>query len=204
MTQQHEPDLPNERAVEPTGGLFVDLQRARSEAEREESAARVGDDIQTAEYLKGCKSGLDLALTILSDSVWKPEHILVGTDEEAVLSIEVLINKKSGHVISRSGGQWDDHDEFDDVFDLIVDAAREIIGLNPEEYVTDPEPRAVRLRQETVPAMDTFFEPLMLSADEVAASRFVYSDGQLVTLILPDGQTVRVERGDIEVEPIES
>ena len=33
------------------------------------------------------------------------------------------------------------------------------------------------------------------------ASQFVYDDGQFVTLNSPDGQTVRVERVDIDVEP---
>jgi len=42
MTQQNEPDLSNNEAFEPTGGLYVDLQRARAEAQREEDEARAG------------------------------------------------------------------------------------------------------------------------------------------------------------------
>lgn len=200
MTQQREPDLPNEQAAEPASGLFVDLQRARSDAEREEFAARASNDIENAEYWNGRKSGFDFALTVLSDSVWKPVHADVYPHEHIVLSVEISVNRKTGVVSSILGGEWSDHHEFNDAYDVITEAACEIVGLNPEEYVISPAPRTVRLLQESVPAMDTWGEPLMLSESEVANSRFVYDDGQFVFLKLPDGQTVRVEQGDIEVE----
>jgi hypothetical protein len=140
----------------------------------------------------------------LIDSGWRPPASDAYPDEEFVLGVDVLVNHKSGKVTSLYVGKWDDHEELENAFDLIQEAAYEIVNLTPEEYVTDPPPRAVRLRQETVPAVDTFAEPLMLSAAEVAVSRFIYDDDRkFVFLMLPDGQTVRVEKVDVEVEPLE-
>jgi hypothetical protein len=197
MTEQREPDL------KLTGGLFADLQRARSEAEREENEASAGEDIQSAEYWRGRRNGVEYALMKLNDSGWRPPDSETHPDEAFVLSVAVLVNRKTGKVTSLYGGQWDDHEELENAFDQIQEAAYEIISLTPEEYITDPEPRTVRLRHASIPAMDTWGEPLMLSATEVSASRFVYDDGQNVFLTLSDDQTVRVERVDIEVEPLE-
>jgi hypothetical protein len=189
---------------EPTVGLFFDLQRSRSEAEREEGEASASEDIQKADYWRGRRNGLEYALMKLIDSGWRPPNAEAYPDEEFVLSVEVLVSRKTGNVTSVYGGKWDDHEEFEDAFDLLGEAAREIVKLNPEEYVTDPAPRTVQLRHESIPAMDTWGEPLMLSELEAAASKFIYDDGQFVFLTLLDGQTVRVERVDVDVELVES
>ena len=213
MTQQGEPkdvstsaestvDVPNEPAVEPTGGLFADLQRERAEAEREETDARAGDDIKNAEYLRGRKDAFEFAIMKLSESGMRPVAADAYPAEEFTLSIEVSVNRKTGVVTSRIGGKWDDHD-FKEAFELIAEAAGDIVNENPEEYITNPVPMTVRLRHDLVPATDNFGEPLMLSKSEAADSQFIFDDGRSITLRLSDDSVVRVGKLDVDVEQIE-
>jgi hypothetical protein len=166
--------------------------------------ARAGEDVQNSDYWRGRRVGLELAMMKLGDSGWKPGSSEVYPDELFVFGIDVFVNRKTGHISSLRTGPWDDHEELENGIDLIYEGAYEIVGLNPEEYVSDPPPRTVRLRQDFIPAVDTFAEPLMLSAVEVAASKFIYDDERkFVFLMLNDGQTVRVETADVELGPLE-
>lgn len=212
MTQQSEPeganantestvDVPNETAIEPTGGLFVDLQRERDDAQRKEHKAIADDDTKNAEYWRGRRNGLEIAIIALCDSGWKPVFSDSYPDEQFVLSFEMSVNTTTGMVSSLIGGKWDNYEEIEDAFDLISEAGSEIVNLNPEEYVTNPEPMAVRLRHESIPAMDAFGEPLMLSVSEAASSQFIYDDGRIVSLKLLDDRVVRVGKFDVDVEP---
>ena len=193
-------ELPNEQ-VDYAGNLFADLQRERAEAERAEVQARSAGDIQTAEYWQGRKNGVEYAMMKLNDSDWRPGEFDAFPDQRFMLSIGLSVNRRTGDLLIKSGGEWEDDEEFENAYDVICDAARELVSRNPEDYITDPEPRTVRLRQETIPAVDTWGDPLMMSESEAASAKFIYDDGEFVFLTLLGGPTVRVELADVEVAP---
>lgn len=205
MTQ--EPDspkeLPNGRTAQPTGNLFADLQRERAEAEREEAEATARGDVQKAEHLRGVKNGLEYAMMKLNASDWGPGEFDAFPDERFMLRIGLSVNRRTGDLLITSGGEWEDDEEFENAYDLICDAARDLISRNPEDFVSDPVPRTVRLRHKSIPAVDTWGDPLMLSESEAASAKFIYDNGQFVFMTLLEGPTVRVERADVEVAPIE-
>lgn len=199
MAPQNGSDLPNRPSTKRANGLFAELLHNRGEAERKEAQERASNNFERAEYWRGLTSGLEFALSRLSDSGWSPPESELHPDERFMLSIEISVSRRTGDVISRTSGYWSDIDEFDDVMDQIVTFACEIVNLNPEDYVNNPYPRRVRLRREAIPVIDTGGEPLILNASDVEKSQFVFDDGKFVTLKMPGGLTVRVEKIDLEL-----
>jgi hypothetical protein len=179
------------------------LQRERAEAEREEAEATAQGDVQKAEHLRGVKAGIEYAMMQLVNSDWRPGEFDAVSDERFMLSIGLSVNRRTGDLLIVSGGEWEDDEEFENTYDLICDAARVLINRNPEDYITAPEPRVVRLRHESIPAVDTWGDPLMLSESEAASARFIYDNDEFIFLTLLDGPTVRVERADVDVSPID-